>query len=266
MAPVGLVSSVKTWCVLLVLAAALAAVSGCASSQDPALLLGKTWECQQYRPEGGELTEPLSPPPTAEFSKTRISGFSGVNTYGGTYSTDGDSISFGPINATLMAGEPQAMQMEVDYLAALGAASRYRVTESSLELFDDRGSVLARFSPARKLSLEGTDWECLSYNNGKEAVVSVLASAPISAKFADGTLSGVSGVNSYSTSYTLYATKITIDPEIATTLMAGPDDAMEQERLYLAALPTATRVQVKQDTLTLLTADGARVAEYRASK
>ncbi len=260
---------IKTCYALLALIGLVVAVPGCAgsaSSQDPTLLVSKTWECRQYRPEGGELVEPLSAPPTAEFSKTRISGFSGVNTYGGEYSTDGDSISFGPMNVTLMAGEPEAMRTETDYLAALKAATRYRVTEESLELFDDRGSVLVRFSPGKKLSLEGTDWECLSYNNGKEAVVSVLTSAPISAQFADGTLSGVSGVNSYSTTYTLDAVKIAISPEIATTLMAGPDDAMEQERLYLAALPTAARVQIKQDTLTLLTADGARVAEYRAAK
>ncbi len=47
------------------------------------------------------------------------------------------------------------------------------------------------------------DWQIIAYNNGKQAVVSVLSTSTVTATFGDdGTVSGNSGVNSYSGPYT----------------------------------------------------------------
>ena len=54
---------------------------------------------------------------------------------------------------------------------------------------------------------------------------------------------------------------MTISPEITSTKMAGPDDLMKQEQLYLAALPTTTRYEIIGDELILWNRD-ARVASY----
>lgn len=86
--------------------------------------------------------------------------------------------------------------------------------------------------------LAGTSWTALTYTVGGTPQT-VLADFPITAEFsADGKLSGNSGVNTYSTTYKQDGASLTVDEAIATTKMAGPDEAMKQESDYLTTLKT----------------------------
>jgi heat shock protein HslJ len=117
---------------------------------------------------------------------------------------------------------------------------------------------------AQTQDLAGTSWEVISYNNGKQAVTSVLAGSSITAEFGkDGTLSGNSGCNSYNGSYTINGNQITIGP-LASTRMAcsAPEGVMEQEAQYLAALETAATYQIEGTVLELRTQDGALAVQY----
>ena len=99
----------------------------------------------------------------------------------------------------------------------------------------------------------------IAYNNGKQAVTSVLAGSNITTEFgSDGTLSGNSGCNTYSGTYTVTGNQITIGP-LASTRMACSDPAgiMEQETQFLAALQTAATYNIENATLELRTKDGA---------
>ena len=51
---------------------------------------------------------------------------------------------------------------------------------------------------------------------------------------------------------------MTIDPQIVSTKMAGPDDLMAQEAAYLAALPKTATYVIDGDQLTLRDARGRR--------
>lgn len=93
-------------------------------------------------------------------------------------------------------------------------------------------------------TLEGTSWNCIQFKVN-DASITVPAETPITAQFsADGALSGSGGVNTYNTTYETDGGSITIGDQIATTMMAGEEDAMNREADYLAVLPTAVSYQI----------------------
>ncbi len=205
---------------------------------------------------------------TAEFKGGMVSGSGGVNRYNGSYKTSsGNTIEFGKIASTMMAGPQDLMDVEQAYFAALGKAASFDVSATKLELKADDGTVLVSYSPLKPTTLTGTKWVCTAYNNGKQAVVGVIETSTITAEFsADEKLSGDAGVNSYNTTYQADQGEIKISAAIITTKMAGPQDLMDQEAAYLAALPQATKYRIDGDQLELRDANDAMIALYTAEK
>ena len=197
---------------------------------------------------------------SAEFtSDGKVSGSSGCNQYSSTYTVTGSTIKIAsPMAATLMACSQELMDQESAYLQALGEAKTFSVAGDQLTLSGaDNKSLLVYKSQSQGLS--GTSWEVIGYNNGKQAVTSVLLGSTITLAFgSDGTLSGNSGCNSYNGTFTVTDDQITIGP-LASTRMACADPAgvMEQESMYLAALGSAATYQIKDTGLELRTKDGA---------
>jgi heat shock protein HslJ len=150
------------------------------------------------------------------------------------------------------------MDQESAYLQALGEAKTFSVAGDQLTLSGaNNKSLLVYKSQSQELS--DTSWDVIGYNNGKQAVTSVLLGSTITLAFgSDGTLSGNSGCNSYNGTFTVTDGQITIGP-LASTRMACADPAgvMEQEALYLAALGSAATYQIKDTGLELRTKDGA---------
>lgn len=80
---------------------------------------------------------------TLDFAETELSGTSSVNTYGGGYtSTEDGSLQVGPLRSTLMAGEPDAMALEQEYIAALQSVFGYTLEGDTLTLFGAADQVL----------------------------------------------------------------------------------------------------------------------------
>jgi heat shock protein HslJ len=88
-------------------------------------------------------------PPTLRLDPAthRVSGFSGVNTFGGSYMLNGAALKFTPLMGTRMAGPPEAMATETRYLTALSTVSAWRIAASTLELLAVE-EVVARFHPS----------------------------------------------------------------------------------------------------------------------
>jgi heat shock protein HslJ len=204
---------------------------------------------------------------TAVFVAGELSGSGGVNRYSATYEATGDgTITISQAAATLMAGPPAAMEQEQAYFGALERATAFSVTAGALTLTDDEGTVLVRYEARQPTSLQGTTWEALAYNNGKQALVSLEAASSITAVFGeDGSLTGNASVNSYTTGYTTSGDSMTIDAAIATTKKAGPDELMKQEAAYLEALPQTVTWSIEGDDLWLRDAEGAALAHYVAA-
>ncbi len=140
----------------------------------------------------------------------------------------------------------------------------YAVADDTLTLSDANGAAVAVFA-AQPTGLADTNWTVSAYNNGKQAVVGVLADTNLTANFgADGVLSGAAGCNNYTGGYTTTGKDgIAIGPLASTMMMCSePEGVMEQEALYLAALSTAATYRRDGNQLELRTADGALAALF----
>ena len=107
------------------------------------------------------------------------------------------------------------------------------------------------------------------YNNGQEAVVSVILGTEITAYFGeDGQLTGSAGCNNYTATYEIDGDQIKIGPAATTRMACGePEGVMEQEAAYLAALEMASSYQFEdQKRLILLDAEGRRVVDYNPAR
>lgn len=74
----------------------------------------------------------------------RVFGSSGCNRFMGSYSTDGDHLEFGALAMTKMACA-RGMDTEMANAEALGQATRWKISEQQLRLYDASGNLLAEF-------------------------------------------------------------------------------------------------------------------------
>jgi heat shock protein HslJ len=233
-------------------------LAGTAEAAGSPSLAGKTWELKAL---SGRHEEPQGA--SARFTVGgKVSGFAGCNSFSGTYTASGRSISIsGKLAVTMKACEPDVMKAEQAYLGALTSARRYAASEDGLKLKSRLGRTLASFG-VQSQSLAGTSWKVVSYNNGKGAVTSVTAGANVTAVFGEGTVTGSGGCNSYdATVKTTAPGKIEVGPVSATRKACStPEGVMEQEAAYLAALQSAAAYRLEGDHLELRTADGAIAA------
>jgi heat shock protein HslJ len=155
----------------------------------------------------------------------------------------------------MMACPEPIMGVEQAYLQAMAKAQTYQVAAGQLTITYDGGQLV--FTPQLQAGLEGTAWLVTGYNNGKQAVVSVVAGSEITMTFANGQVTGVAGCNNYNAPYTVEGDKLTIGPAASTRKTCPGEGVMEQEQQFLAALATVAKWQIDGDKLTLRSTDGA---------
>jgi len=151
------------------------------------------------------------------------------------------------------------MKQAQAFVTALGSAATYALEGASLTLNDSAGTAVATFD-AVSTDLAGTSWTVTSYNNGKQAVVGVLADTTPTILFGEsGQISGSGSCNNYSGSYKSDGVgSIEIGPLISTMMAcADPEGVMDQETQFLAALQAATVYTIDGSTLELRDAEGA---------
>jgi heat shock protein HslJ len=95
-------------------------------------------EFDDWKGRGMRASRPIN----ALFEGGKVGGFSGVNTYQGSYRVSGTSLSIGKLASTLMAGPQDLMDAEQTYLAALQQTDLYSADPTSLTLFDNAGKRL----------------------------------------------------------------------------------------------------------------------------
>jgi heat shock protein HslJ len=188
-----------------------------------------------------------------------MGGSDGCNRFGGTYLVNGDKLKFDKnIVKTLMGCQQDILKQGDDFTTALTQTAAFRNDGQTLTLLDGFGKTLATFT-AQSTKLGGTQWVVTGYNNGKQAVVSVIIGSELTADFsADGTLSGSAGCNNYTATYAASGKSIKIGPAASTRKMcADPAGVMEQETQFLKALETAATYHIDGNQLELRTTDGA---------
>lgn len=234
--------------------ALLAACTAMSPAPDQPPLNGTAWVLSAL-PGQSLLAEST---PTLRFEGGRASGTDGCNRYTAPYTVTGATLEVSPKGAsTQMACPPLVMKQATAFMSALTQARAYRIAAGKLELLAADGAVLATFA-AQSQSLAGTAWTVTGYNNGKQAVVSVLSGTTLTMAFAgDGKVGGSAGCNRYTATYTSDGQKLTIGPAAATRMTcAKPEGVMEQERQFLQALETVATARFEGDRLELRTAEG----------
>ena len=203
---------------------------------------------------------------TSEFTTAgKVSGSSGCNHYSGTYKVSGSTIRVSSRLASTMMACPRAVDLqEAAFLKALRSARSYGVTGAKLTLKSAGGGAILTYK-AQSQQLAGTSWTVLAYNNGKQAVVSVLVATELTAAFGkDGNLTGFAGCNDYNAPYKGTAPKISIGPVASTRkACAEPAGVMDQEIQYLAALETAATYRIEGTRMEMRTSAGALAAEFQ---
>ena len=222
-------------------------------------LEGQTWKLDWYLDSQGKQTKVLAGTEiTAEFKDGNLAGNAGCNNYFGTYQVDGNTLKVSGIGSTMMAClETGVMEQEQAYLAALEQSATFQAQADSLQIADAGGKTILAYSVLQPLPLTGTLWEVTAYNNGKQAVVSLLTGTKITALFAaDNSLTGSAGCNTYTASYKVNGSQIQIGSAASTMMFCSqPDGIMDQETAYLKALESGNTYEIIGDQLTLRTAD-----------
>jgi heat shock protein HslJ len=206
-------------------------------------------------------------PVTIDFENGTISGTDGCNRYTTTYTLNGGKLSVDKNMVGTMAACPEPiMQQASAYTTALTQAATYKIDGQQLTLLDAVGKTLATFTKQSR-ELGGTSWIVTGYDNGKQAVVSVVVGSELTADFtADGKLSGSAGCNHYTATYEASGKSIKIGPAASTRKMcAEPAGVMEQETQYLKALEMATTYRLDGNQMELRTTDGALAATFVTS-
>jgi len=204
---------------------------------------------------------------TADFrADWKLSGSGGCNQYNAEYTTTASNgITITQPITTLMACAVPVMQQETQYLSLLQQATKYEISGDQLTLFDKTGTKLLIYKKQVSIPITGT-WNLFNYNNGKEAIQSVIAGSKTTAVFgSNGKLSGSGGCNEYSAAYTTPGTNgITITQPIS-TMMACAEPVMQQETQYFSLLPTAAKYEISGDQLTLFNAAGTKILIYKSA-
>lgn len=118
------------------------------------------------------------------------------------------------------------------------------------------GCAVAR---ASAVDLNGTSWTLTRLGD-----TSLVPDTEVTLHFEDGALGGNASCNAYGGSFTLDDAQIAMSEIFSTMMYCYPEEVMEQEVAYLAALGPAATFQVDGNVLTLLDAEGVSVAEFVA--
>lgn len=130
------------------------AVTATVAGEEKTMSLENTnWVLIELNGDTVSVTESMKVP-SIRFDREegQVSGNNGVNSFSGGYTLTDDSIEFGPMRSTLMAGPPEAMELEAAFMRALGGMTGWRIHEGRFELLNGE-EVTAVFvtapSPAR---------------------------------------------------------------------------------------------------------------------
>jgi heat shock protein HslJ len=197
----------------------------------PQTLTGVTWYLVAFNTaEGGSLSVKPGAQITAFFDTAgKVAGSAGCNQYTASYEATLNGLSIGAPATTRMAcSEPAGiMNQETAYLTTLQGASGYSISGNTLTVNDSTGKALLTYStvPPYQMTavpLTNTTWYLNSFIDAQGNPWTPGAAYPISLQLTnDGKVSGNSGCNSYSGTYTLSGNSINFSGFAVTLMYCG---------------------------------------------
>lgn len=226
-----------------------------APAVDVAALYNVQWALAAYGDPANPTVPPRSIQITAVFTpEGQLSGNNGCNNYSASYTATPDGfMSIEPtIAMTMMACPEEQMNAEAAYMEALAKVTAFNFTGS--------GDLVIRYETASgdegllvyvrgAVPLVATNWLLVSYGDPVNPTAA-LPGLPVTATFSeDGTLSGNSSCNTYTTSYEVDGEALSV--AVIASTMRFCTEGMEQEAAYLAALGWAESFQITGQTLVI---------------
>ena len=109
-------------------------MASCSSSNDEGQLTDVTWVL-----DADSMASLVEGPPAGArvdllMTDGAASGTSGCNSYNGSYTLDGDELTFGPFAGTQMACDEPTMDLEAAYLSALAATNGFEIGDDGSTL------------------------------------------------------------------------------------------------------------------------------------
>jgi len=227
-------------------------------------LAGTNWQVTGYTVDGTFSTPDSSFAATLNFGDDGSYSGQVCNGYSGAFTTEGNTISFGPAVMTMMACMGPVGEFEPIFHSLLATATSFEMMVGhELSLMNDAGEVVLQFAAYAPPTLEGPIWSAAGINNGREAVVSLLEGTSATATFADGTVSGNAGCNTFSAPYTVDGANLTIGDAAVTAMMCvDPEGLAEQESNFLTALSNVATWEIHNGVLFLRDANGAQQINF----
>ena len=106
-------------------------------------LNGSSWQLSRIRQNGVNLEIPRNTKITVSFSGNKISGFSGINRYNGTYRVRNNTTLSTDISTTLMGGSEELMNFEMAFLDILQSSPKINYNKGTLTLKNSNGDTLS---------------------------------------------------------------------------------------------------------------------------
>ncbi len=113
------------------------ASGGTVTAATTATLEGTAWALVRLRGEALVLPPGTRRPFLSFTADGRVYGFGGVNRLSGQPRIAGQSITFGNVVSTRMAGLPAAMTLELRFIETLRVTTGWRIVEDNLELLSE---------------------------------------------------------------------------------------------------------------------------------
>ena len=114
-------------------------------------------------------------------------------------------------------------------------------------------------APNAPTMLEGS-WTLVTLNGAAAD-----ASVPSSLTMNEGKANGNAGINTFNGSYDAPSDGVLTFGALATTMMAGPDNAMQQEQAFLKALADTKKFTTEDGGLVLMDGSDAKLAVLKAA-
>ena len=215
------------------------------------------WTLATYLSDGSLVPASSTPADLTLAAGGTFTGSTGCNRLSGTWSgAAGGEFTITPGPMTQVACVDPAVQAQESALTGLlPKVTGAEVTGDELILTDDSGATLLTFTAGPE-GLVGA-YTVTGVNDGNGSVVSSAATEKANITFsASGTVSGNTGCNSFTGGYTVDGATVTIDGNVAATLMACEPDAQALEQQFLTALGNVTTWERSGQQVTLRSASG----------
>ncbi len=119
-----------------------------APPSDPSFggLGGREWTLVSYGDPAAPLEALPEAPASIAFGIDGVTGNTGCNSFGGTFTYENNTLVFSPLNSTRIACAENILVQEADFLAALATASTYRIEGETLQIFYEGGTQVLNFT------------------------------------------------------------------------------------------------------------------------